>query len=55
MKTEKFQLRGKNSVCAEAFHLLRRCSPVQLRGNTGVVEIYQDHVEVILERVICKL
>jgi hypothetical protein len=35
MKTEKFQLRGNNSVCAEAFQLLRGPAPAQLRGNTG--------------------
>jgi hypothetical protein len=34
MKTEKFQLRGKNSVCAGAFQLLRGRAPAQLRGNT---------------------
>jgi hypothetical protein len=30
MKTEKFQLRGNNSVCAEAFQLLRGRAPAQL-------------------------
>jgi hypothetical protein len=33
MKTEKSQLRGKNSVCAGAFELLRGYAPAQLRGN----------------------
>jgi hypothetical protein len=33
MKTEKFQLRGNNSVYAGAFQLLRGCAPAQLRGN----------------------
>ena len=33
MKTEKFQLRGNNSVCAGAFQLLRGRAPAQLRGN----------------------
>jgi hypothetical protein len=33
MKTEKFQLRGKHSVCVGAFQLLRGCAPAQLRGN----------------------
>jgi hypothetical protein len=33
MKIEKFQLRGKNSVCAGAFQLLRGCATAQLRGN----------------------
>jgi hypothetical protein len=35
MKTEKFQLRGNNSVCEGAFHLLRGRAPAQLRGNIG--------------------
>jgi hypothetical protein len=35
MKTEKFKLRGKNSVCAGAFQLLRGRAPAQLRGNIG--------------------
>jgi hypothetical protein len=33
MKTEKFRLRGNNSVCAAAFQLLRGLSPAHLRGN----------------------
>jgi hypothetical protein len=33
MKIEKFQLRGKNSVCAGAFQLLRSRAPAQLRRN----------------------
>jgi hypothetical protein len=33
MKTEKFQLRSNNSVCAGAFQLLRGRAPSQLRGN----------------------
>jgi hypothetical protein len=33
MKTERFQLRGNNSVCAEAFTLLRGSAPAQLRWN----------------------
>jgi hypothetical protein len=35
MKIEKFQLRGNNSMCAEAFQLLRGRAPAQLRGNIG--------------------
>jgi hypothetical protein len=35
MKTEKFQLRGNNSMCAGAYQLLRVCAPAQLRGNTA--------------------
>jgi hypothetical protein len=35
MKSKKFQLRGNNSVCAGAFHLLRGRAPAQLRGNIG--------------------
>jgi hypothetical protein len=34
-KTEKFQLRGNNSLCAEALQLLCGRSPAQLRGNPG--------------------
>jgi hypothetical protein len=33
MKIENFQLRGNNSVCAGAFHLLRGRAPAQLRGD----------------------
>jgi hypothetical protein len=33
-KTEKFQLRVNNSICAGAFQLLRCRAPAQLRGNT---------------------
>jgi hypothetical protein len=33
MKVEKYQLRCNNSVCAEAFPLLRGRAPAQLRGN----------------------
>jgi hypothetical protein len=33
MKNEKFHLRSNNSVCAEAFQLLRGRAPGQLRGN----------------------
>jgi hypothetical protein len=33
MKTEKFQLRGNNSVCAGAFQLLRGRATAQFRGN----------------------
>jgi hypothetical protein len=36
MKIENFQLRGNNSVCAEAFQLLRGCATVHLRGNSAV-------------------
>jgi hypothetical protein len=39
MKTEKFQRRGNNSVCAEAFQLLRGRPPAQLRGNSGCRQI----------------
>jgi hypothetical protein len=35
MKMEKFQLSGKNSVCAGAFQLLRSRAPAQLKGNIG--------------------
>jgi hypothetical protein len=35
MKTEKFQLRGNNSVCAGAFQLLRSRAPAQLGGNNA--------------------
>jgi hypothetical protein len=35
MKTEKFQLRGNNSVCAGEFQLLRDRAPAQLRGKIG--------------------
>jgi hypothetical protein len=35
MKTEKYQLRGNNSVCVEAFQLLRGRASAQLRGNIG--------------------
>jgi hypothetical protein len=35
MKTEKFQLCGKNSVCTGAFQLLHGRASVQLRGNIG--------------------
>jgi hypothetical protein len=35
MKIEKFQLRGNNSLCAEAFQLLRGRAPAQLRGNVA--------------------
>jgi hypothetical protein len=35
MKTEKFQLRDNNSVCARAFPLLCGGAPAQLRGNIG--------------------
>jgi hypothetical protein len=38
MKTEKFQLRGNNSVCAGAFQLLRGRAPAQLRGNIGSIK-----------------
>jgi hypothetical protein len=31
MKTEKFQLRGNNSVCAGAFQLMRGRVPKQLK------------------------
>jgi hypothetical protein len=37
MKTEKFQLRGNNSVCAGAFLLLRGRVLAQLRGNVVCV------------------
>jgi hypothetical protein len=37
MKTEKFQLRSKKSVCMTAFQLLRSRAPVQLRGNIAVI------------------
>jgi hypothetical protein len=37
MKTEKFQVRGSNSVCAEAFQLLRGRAPAQLRRDTCAV------------------
>jgi hypothetical protein len=33
MKTEQFQLRGNNSVCAGAFQLLHGSASAQLRGN----------------------
>jgi hypothetical protein len=33
MKIKKFQLRGNNSMCAEAFQLLRGRATAQLRGN----------------------
>jgi hypothetical protein len=39
MKTEKFQLRGNNSVCAGAFQLLRGRAPAQLRGNIVHIRI----------------
>jgi hypothetical protein len=43
MKTEKFQLRGKNSMWAAAFQLLRGRAPAQLRGNTaGGTHSYHD-------------
>jgi hypothetical protein len=35
MKTEKFQLRGNNSMRAAAFQLLRGRTSAQLRGNIG--------------------
>jgi hypothetical protein len=37
MKTEKFQLRGNDSVCAGAFQLLRGRAPAQLGVNTGCI------------------
>jgi hypothetical protein len=37
MKTEKFQLRGNNSMCAEAFQLLRGRVSAQLRGKIDVL------------------
>jgi hypothetical protein len=33
MKTEQFQLRNNNSMCAGAFQLLCGRAPAQLRGN----------------------
>jgi hypothetical protein len=36
MKIEKFELRGNNSVCAGAFHLLRGRAPAQLRRNIAI-------------------
>jgi hypothetical protein len=33
MKIEKFQLHSKNSVCVEAFQLLRGRTPAQFREN----------------------
>jgi hypothetical protein len=33
MKTEKFQLRGNNTVCAGEFQILRSRAPAQFRGN----------------------
>jgi hypothetical protein len=36
MKIKKFQLRGKNSVCAGAFQLLCGHAPAQLRGNNAL-------------------
>jgi hypothetical protein len=38
MNIEKFQPRGNNSVCAEAFQLLRGRASPQLRGSIGGTE-----------------
>jgi hypothetical protein len=35
MKIEKFQLRGNNLVCVEAFQLLRGLAPAQIRRTIG--------------------
>jgi hypothetical protein len=37
MRIEKFQLRGNNSVCAGALHLLGGRAPAQLTGNVACV------------------
>jgi hypothetical protein len=37
MKTEKFQLRGNNSLRAGAFQFLRCRAPAQRRGNVALV------------------
>jgi hypothetical protein len=33
MKIEKFELRDKNSLCAEAFQVIRGRAPAQLKRN----------------------
>jgi hypothetical protein len=45
MKTEKFQLRGNNSVCAGAFQLLRGRAPAQLRGNIEYLSVQQRFIK----------
>jgi hypothetical protein len=37
MKTENFQLRGNNSVCAGPLQILRGRAPAQLRGNADAI------------------
>jgi hypothetical protein len=39
MKIEKLQLRGKKSVCAGAFHLLRGRASAQLKGNIAICSL----------------
>jgi hypothetical protein len=51
MKTEKFQLRGDNSVCTGAFQLLLARATAQLRGKIGNILLASRNTCTLLKKV----